>query len=475
MKTVRQWIWLLLAFGVVLFFIGFSFMRYAIYNSHSQVEAELMHTVGERAEKMSDQLLRMDAAAGPVCFYLKKDMSIVKQREAAEALKSTTGAYLVVISDQSGCGYASNHATVSIGETDYFQKMKEKTGTGYYYTKDDGITDAQAIVTAVPFDVTDDHTDYIIMYLDKKKWISIASSGRFRNELDTVINQSGDVIATSAPAHPFVKDGSLWDNLHDTSLSVGQVNSYIVRHVSEVLKAEGGVVLIEAPLMINDWALTTGIDESLLNKMYAQEWQQTQTMLLNLLVAIICFTVIVTVMLILERKKNSAVHEGLKEKAETDSLTGLLNKASTERAIRKYMMHNQGKKGLLFLLDVDNFKGINDTLGHAFGDEALREFGFRASMLFRSSDISGRIGGDEFMIFLKDIPEEMMEEETHKLEEFIAHFSAGNGYIRHEVTASVGGALFPRDGDTFEKLYEAADRALYQSKNHGKSKVTMAG
>ena len=139
------------------------------------------------------------------------------------------------------------------------------------------------------------------------------------------------------------------------------------------------------------------------------------------------------------------------------------------------MMHNQGKKGLLFLLDVDNFKGINDTLGHAFGDEALREFGFRASMLFRSSDISGRIGGDEFMIFLKDIPEEMMEEETHKLEEFIAHFSAGNGYIRHEVTASVGGAIFPKDGDTFEKLYEAADRALYQSKNHGKSKVTMAG
>ena len=79
------------------------------------------------------------------------------------------------------------------------------------------------------------------------------------------------------------------------------------------------------------------------------------------------------------------------------------------------------------------------------------------------------------MIFLKDIPEEMMEEETHKLEEFIAHFSAGNGYIRHEVTASVGGAIFPKDGDTFEKLYEAADRALYQSKNHGKSKVAMAG
>lgn len=475
MKTVRQWIWLLLAFGVVLFFIGFSFMRYAIYNSHSQVEADLMDTVGERAEKMSDQLLRMDAAAGPVCFYLKKDMSIVKQREAAEALKSTTGAYLVVISDQSGHGYASNHATVSIGGTDYFQKMKEKTGTGYYYTKDDGVTDAQAIVTAVPFDVTDEHADYIIMYLDKKKWVSIASSGRFRNELDTVINQSGDVIATSAPAHPFVRDGSLWDNLHDTNLSVGQANSYVVRHVSEVFKAEGGIVLIEAPLMINDWALTTGIDESLLDKMYAQEWQQTQKMLLNLLVAVICFTVIVTVMLILERKKNSVVHEGLKEKAEKDSLTGLLNKASTERAIRKYIAHNQGKNGLLFLLDVDNFKGINDTLGHAFGDEALREFGFRASMLFRSSDISGRIGGDEFMIFLKDIPEEMMEEETHKLAEFIAHFSAGNGYIRHEVTASVGGALFPRDGDTFEKLYEAADKALYQSKNQGKSKVTMTG
>ena len=174
-------------------------------------------------------------------------------------------------------------------------------------------------------------------------------------------------------------------------------------------------------------------------------------------------------------KKHAFLASQAKEKAEKDSLTGLLNKASTERAIRKYIAHNQGKNGLLFLLDVDNFKGINDTLGHAFGDEALREFGFRASMLFRSSDISGRIGGDEFMIFLKDIPEEMMEEETHKLEEFIAHFSAGNGYIRHEVTASVGGALFPRDGDTFEKLYEAADRALYQSKNHGKSKVTMAG
>ena len=90
----------------------------------------------------------------------------------------------------------------------------------------------------------------------------------------------------------------------------------------------------------------------------------------------------------------------LEDKADTDLLTDLNNKMATERKIREYMEKYPDKQGVLFVLDVDNFKKINDTMGHAFGDEVLRSLAVRLQSMFRATDIVGRTGGDEFMVFL---------------------------------------------------------------------------
>ena len=125
------------------------------------------------------------------------------------------------------------------------------------------------------------------------------------------------------------------------------------------------------------------------------------------------------------------------------------------------------------MVDVDNFKKINDTLGHAFGDEVLRNLGIRLKSMFRVTDIIGRIGGDEFLVFLKDVrDDESIEHEGKKLEQFFHHFEVGE-YVKYSVTASIGGAVFPRDANTFEDLYKAADSAVYVSKKHGKNQLSF--
>ena len=141
--------------------------------------------------------------------------------------------------------------------------------------------------------------------------------------------------------------------------------------------------------------------------------------------------------------------------------------------IREYMEKYPDKQGVLFVLDVDNFKKINDTMGHAFGDEVLRSLAVRLQSMFRATDIVGRTGGDEFMVFLKDIREiSMIEREGRKIEQFFHQFEVGE-YVKYSVTASVGAAVFPGDGKSFEELYKAADNALYVSKRHGKNQLSF--
>ena len=93
--------------------------------------------------------------------------------------------------------------------------------------------------------------------------------------------------------------------------------------------------------------------------------------------------------------------------------------------------------------------------------------------MFRATDIVGRTGGDEFMVFLKDIREiSMIEREGRKIEQFFHQFEVGE-YVKYSVTASVGAAVFPGDGKSFEELYKAADNALYVSKRHGKNQLSF--
>lgn len=121
------------------------------------------------------------------------------------------------------------------------------------------------------------------------------------------------------------------------------------------------------------------------------------------------------------------------------------------------------------MLDLDNFKLINDTMGHASGDRALLLTARTLRETFRDSDILGRAGGDEFLVFMSGVntpelaasrAEALCLALTQKLEESDCGFS---------LTCSVGISLYPQDGDSYSTLFEAADAAMYQAKREGKN------
>lgn len=164
----------------------------------------------------------------------------------------------------------------------------------------------------------------------------------------------------------------------------------------------------------------------------------------------------------------------IQRRAERDALTGLYNKQMTETLISQWLRkHRMGTKaGTLFIIDVDNFKSINDNLGHSFGDVVLVELGNQLKKVFREDDIVGRIGGDEFMAFMKNSEFATIKVKAEELCRRFRNTYEGKTE-KYTVSASVGIAIASENGSTFEELYEKSDIALYSSKNKGKNTYTF--
>lgn len=166
---------------------------------------------------------------------------------------------------------------------------------------------------------------------------------------------------------------------------------------------------------------------------------------------------------------NKRSQHSLMKKAQTDSLTGVLNKESTEVQISKWLDSREceGIQALL-MIDLDKFKQINDTYGHAIGDNVLKHTADLLKGIFRESDIIGRIGGDEFVILMKNVRQEIvvlqhMEEVCKKL-----NLLEIETLHRGKINCSIGAAYAPKHGQTFMELYTCADKALYQVKKNGR-------
>lgn len=158
-----------------------------------------------------------------------------------------------------------------------------------------------------------------------------------------------------------------------------------------------------------------------------------------------------------------------KKAADSDALTGINNRKGMEEKIFKIMSGSWESTGVLLFLDLDDFKQINDSKGHAFGDKVLRTVAEKIKSCVRATDVVGRIGGDEFVVFLNGIAGK--DAALKKAEEIDAKIQEGcNG---HPVTVSIGIAQFPEDGDRYDVLIKRADQALYYSKNKGKNRYTF--
>ena len=158
----------------------------------------------------------------------------------------------------------------------------------------------------------------------------------------------------------------------------------------------------------------------------------------------------------------------LEKRTQLDALTELLNKRSTENHIRM-MLESRDKDWshcALMMIVVDNFKHINDSLGHAAGDRVLAEIARIIRTNFRVMDVTGRVGGDEFMVFLRDIADASAA--CHSAQRIQDQAAAAFQELEGGISLSIGISLYPQHGTTFDALYQAADHALYEVKNHGK-------
>lgn len=158
----------------------------------------------------------------------------------------------------------------------------------------------------------------------------------------------------------------------------------------------------------------------------------------------------------------------LRIKAERDSLSGLLNRASIIERVEDNLLRRKHTLSALCIMDLDDFKSINDTFGHQTGDSVIKIVGQVMENAFSSGDIIGRLGGDEFMFFLQGRTEEQYKSVLNLFLERLKKLEVGK---IHSIPCSIGVAFVTPESLEFENLYNVADQALYQAKREGKHDI----
>ena len=162
-------------------------------------------------------------------------------------------------------------------------------------------------------------------------------------------------------------------------------------------------------------------------------------------------------------------YRGISQK---DLATGIFNKKTAERLVEAELVHKHN--GAMLLVDIDNFKNVNDKLGHSTGDQYILALANILETTFRQNDIVGRIGGDEFMVFLKgNHDKEIAIKKAKILQEKIKKFNLENP-SECPLQISVGISLASENTD-FKAMYEKTDITLYKVKELGKNRVYFDG
>lgn len=378
----------------------------------------------------------------------------------------------VLFSDDKGTAVDQKGNTLDIGETAWFQEVLAGERS-YIYAEE-----VESIVVAKPVSASGEQGYLILLYPMRQFADMLMNSGFDSTSFLAVVDLEGNVLgASGSTTNGCLKDGNLFSALEPEN----EDNTRVLRNRMgngsrgnlDMQTGKQSHVLTFVPLGSNQWDMVLGVSAAYVERQAGYLRSTTKNMVVSLLVVIGVFFCIVMVINIVGKIRSNEKKRELEDKADTDLLTGLNNKLATERKIKDYMAQNPDKQSMMFLFDIDNFKKINDTMGHAFGDEVLRSLGVQIGAIFRASDIVGRVGGDEFMVFLKDITsDEDIMKEAGKVETFFKSFQAGE-YVKYKATASIGVAIFPQEGEDFETLYKAADQGLYKAKKRGKNQLAF--
>ncbi|MCM1038978.1 MAG: sensor domain-containing diguanylate cyclase [Ruminococcus sp.] len=474
-----QWIGPSVLLVIALMIMVFNFSTRSETKAYDTVTKNMMVSAQECLSGLTDQITLFETVGEPIASLLEKETALVSADTAAmlDVAAQHTGAWGIYLCDAAGNGINSAGEEVSIAGKAYFADIQSAADTAYFLTADDDITGKDVIIVSVPVKRQTEIAHILFFYPLDNFDRDVKKSDFVAWDMEALINSEGTVLIADGPENIWEQGSIIYDSLQGDNTEAGRkMKSRIANHTGGMVSVnldglEDSLVYI--PTGFNDWMFVAGIQQEYVDRMVSQQWKDVKDMLFQLAAVIVVFLCIVVIINIISKLYNVKKQKQLEEKADTDLLTGLNNKLATERKIKEFIAKNPEAQSMMFILDIDNFKKINDTMGHAFGDEVLRSLGKQIGAIFRASDIVGRAGGDEFIVFLKNITDaEAVRKEAKKVEDFFKDFKAGE-YTKYSATASIGVAIFPEEGEDFESIYKAADRALYMAKERGKNQLAF--
>lgn len=479
-SAALQWIVPSAVLMVVVLIMLFNFSSKSSKETSELVYKELINKTEDYAESFYAELRQMQGVAAPMAELLKEN-GVTDTKYVQQILEVTTQcskAERALYCDMEGNGYDENGDKISIGDKPFFEAVLTQTDSPYVFAEaQEDVTEQDCIVAATKVDGQKEQGYLLLFYATHEFANALSASDADASGQLMLLDTEGKVIALSG----FGKITKAGMNIIDQVAELGPEAARTIKNrlkngtrgTTEVLLGDNTRILSYAPFGANHWEMMMSVSKSYVDRQIEQQWRNTKQMLVQLLAVIFVFVCVIMIVNIVAKISSNEKKKQLEDKADTDLLTGLNNKLATERKIKQYMAQHPDSQSMMFLLDIDNFKKINDTMGHAFGDEVLRSLGKQIGSNFRATDIIGRIGGDEFMIFLKGIEEpEVIRKEARKIENFFKGFQTGE-YVKYAATASIGVAIFPQEGADFETLYKAADQGLYKAKKRGKNQLAF--
>ncbi len=488
-RLLLQWVIPVVIFTVVLVFSYASVTADVKQDTIVSYEKEMNSATDRYAAKISDSLEKVKAAArvgvGGVAGSTNRAADIAS---ILNGVVTNTDAYKSIWINAEGYALSESGERFDLSGAPYFNDIYFAQGGTSTFVADDGITGNPAIIIseqAPDFNPNDDIETpdfevftYYPMNVNMARKLVTVENDYDSSAFTLICDYAGNILLSSNNSNVFNLGDSVWSvlekgnsapTLRRMSTKMESGNSGYFHAV--VGQEEYFVTFSKIPK--SNYALMIGFGKEMVDKNELREYSGIISKMVQPIIIYIIFVLVVTILNIIQIYISNKNTEDLKDMAETDQLTGLKNKLATETEIKEYIAEYPDSLAMMFIVDIDNFKKINDTMGHAFGDEVLRELGRNIGINFRVSDIIGRTGGDEFTIFLKNLKEDANTlREAQKLIYFFKHFQVGD-YVKYSVTASIGAAVFPEHGSDFDALYKSADAALYKSKKRGKAQLSF--
>ena len=474
---------LLVGFIVVMFLL---FTAKVEQKGQDIVEENIAMTSEEYALRIGEELSQIESNVRyAVEIYEQYGTIHNMKKNLMSTLCNSSSAYMAVVVDEVGSGLSNSGNLVKLGGLPYFYHAKN--GDHWFFTKDDGITGKAAVVYTATVDngsTSDNSETHIMAYYDVKDIFKLVKNESYSPAaFFAMLDENYEIISSQGENEAYLGDGNIKDVI---SRNATNENKQAIKSMgidfknkqsgSQVVTVGNDVrSLCYAPIDVGDFYFMIGVEHDYVLNVGHGYYAEATNMLSTMIIAIGVFFVLVVIINFITKLVDKKQKSELQLKADTDLLTGLTNKAATIRMIKDYMAQNPNGTGVLFVIDIDNFKKINDTMGHAFGDEVLKELGHQLRSMFRAMDVVGRFGGDEFMVFMTDVKDTAaIKRNGDRLREFFRNFKAGE-YVKYSVTASIGAAIFSEDGKDFESLFRTADKAVYVVKKRGKNDVAFYG